>query len=86
LFGANGHEKVVVEIVELLDLTIVGIIDNAPVSHDLFGYPVLSNIPNNCHELFISIGDNITRKMIVNSNVQFNYPTLIHPKTSISKR
>lgn len=44
MFGANGHKKVVVEIVELLDLTIVGIIDNAPVSHDLFGYPVLSNI------------------------------------------
>lgn len=86
LFGAKGHGKVVVEIAELLDLTIDGIIDNAPVSHELFGYPVLPSIPNNCKELFISIGDNGIRKNIVQQNLNINFPTLIHPKASISKR
>ncbi|MGV0947236.1 acetyltransferase [Empedobacter falsenii] len=86
LFGANGHGKVVVEIAELLDLTIDGIIDNAPISDELFGYPILSNIPNNCKELFISIGDNATRKNIAIQNLSINFPTLIHPKASISKR
>ena len=86
MFGANGHGKVVVEIAELLDLTIDGIIDNAPISHELFGYPVFPSIPNNCKELFISIGDNSIRKNIACLNSNSNYPILIHPKTSISKR
>lgn len=86
LFGANGHGKVVVEIAELLDLTIDGIIDNAPISHELFGYPVLSSIPNNCKELFISIGDNAIRKNIVQQSSNINFLKLIHPKTTISKR
>lgn len=86
LFGANGHGKVVVEIAELLDVKIDGIIDNAPVSHELFGYSVLPSIPNNCKELFISIGDNFIRKNIVSQNSNSKYPVLIHSKTSISKR
>jgi len=86
LFGANGHGKVVSEIAELLDVTIAGIIDDAPVSNELFGYPIFSTIPNDYDELFISIGDNSIRKNIVSQNSNSNYPILIHPKAFISKR
>lgn len=86
MFGANGHGKVVVEIAELLDVKIDGIIDNAPVSHELFGYSVLSNISNNCQELFISIGIILIRKNIASQNSNSKYPVLIHSKTSVSKR
>lgn len=86
LYGANGHGKVVAEIAEQLNIVINGIIDNAPISSELLKYPILLSIPNNCEELFISIGANINRKIIAQKYCQFRFHTLIHPNASISKR
>ncbi len=86
LYGANGHGKVVVEIAELTGVVIDGFVDEMPKSDELFGYTVYKNIPDNCKEIIISIGNNKIRKAIAEVNSDLIYPMLIHPKTSISQR
>ena len=85
LYGASGHGKVIVEIVEELGLNLEGFIDNNLQLKSVFEYPVIHNIPNE-GTVFLSLGNNITRKKIANQFPNFKYPTLIHPRTIISKR
>ncbi|WP_291093655.1 acetyltransferase [Empedobacter sp. UBA6745] len=86
LFGASGHGKVIAEIAEENNILIEAFIDSDQSMNKVLDYKVIHEIPRKQIDVVISIGHNITRKMLVNNNVQFNYPTLIHPKTSISKR
>ncbi len=86
LFGASGHGKVIAEIAEENNILIEAFIDSDQSMNKVLDYKVIHEIPTKQIDVVISIGHNITRKMLVNNNVQFNYPTLIHPKTSISKR
>lgn len=85
LYGASGHGKVIVEIAEKLELDIKGFLDNNPNIHSIFEYKVSNKIPKD-GEVFLSMGNNKTRKIIAEKYPQFNYPILIHPNTIISKR
>ncbi|MCA4782194.1 acetyltransferase [Empedobacter sp. 225-1] len=85
LVGAKGHGKVILDILEDLEIKVDGFLDVDESINSVYQYKVLHSFPNE-RNMFISIGNNATRKMIVNNHPQFNYLTLIHPKTAISKR
>lgn len=85
LYGASGHGKVIVEIVEELGIKLEGFIDNNPALQKVFQYPVIHEVPSE-GQVFLSLGNNATRKKIVEQNPNFEYPVLIHPRTIISKR
>lgn len=85
LYGASGHGKVIVEIAEELGLNVDGFLDNNPTIQSIFQYAVTNQIPS-AGEVFLSLGNNVTRKRIAESYSNFIYPTLIHPTAIVSKR
>lgn len=86
LFGASGHGMVIAEIAEESNIPIEGFVDSDQSKKHVLDYQVLHQLPEKKVDLIISIGNNNTRKMIVENNPDYSYITLIHPKTSISKR
>ena len=88
LYGASGHGKVIIEILEKGGVTIKGVFDDNPNVTELLGYAV-SAYPQTFDvlkdELLISIGNNAIRKKVTET-IQANYASAIHPFTSISKR
>ena len=88
LYGASGHAKVVIEILENSGITIDGFFDDNPEITSLCGYKCsLFNshkIVNN--QLIISIGDNRIRKSIVDKIGKVVYGKAIDVKSSVSKR
>lgn len=87
LIGANRHAKVILELAELLSFPIGGLIEKNPAIKELLGYPVSTSepIPDKDNSFIISIGSNKIRKKLA-LNLDVNFATLIHPKSSISKR
>lgn len=84
LYGASGHCKVVIDILNLKEIPIEQIVDDNAGIVSLGGIPVvLSKEFTKLDNLIISIGDNLTRKKISKKN-KANYIKLIHPKTTIS--
>lgn len=86
IFGASGHGKVIVEIAELLNIKLKGFIDGNLKKVSLLEYQVFHQIPTHSIDVLIGIGNNAVRKKIVLEHQQFNYQSLVHPNTSISKR
>lgn len=87
LYGASGHSKVVIDILEKNNQIISGLIDNNPEIKILKGYPVTQDVrsldlPD--HEFLISIGSNTIRKRIANS-LNVKYINAIHPQAILSK-
>ena len=68
LYGAGGHAKVVIDILESLEFEIGGIIDDNEELSEIMGYKVYKNDTLNSidkkHIFLISIGNNKTRKDI----------------------
>lgn len=89
LIGASGHAKVILEILEILGVEIGALVDQNPEVTNLLNYVVGQDFPKSYHNLqdhvIVSIGNNLIRKRIVNSNI-YNYYLAIHPKTNISSR
>lgn len=87
LFGASGHCKVIIDIVEeSCDFQIQGIIDDCPKFDTIFNFPVYNakTIKNfEDKELIIAVGDNEIRKKIV-ARIPAIYVTAIHPKSIVS--
>ncbi len=87
LFGASGHCKVIIDCLESEGQNISGIFDDDPVKNELLGYKVLgkynSSVLSN-EKIIISIGDNKTRKKIVDY-VEHSFGKAIHNSVSISK-
>lgn len=86
LYGASGHGKVIAEIAEENNFVIEAFIDQDQSKTRLLDYPIIHEIPNTNIDVIVSIGSNIVRKRVVNSNHQLNYKKLFHPKSIISKR
>lgn len=91
LYGASGHGKVVIDIAELLEIEITGIIDDNPSISNLLEYPVYlpeKFLPDfiNCQECIISIGNNKIRKYISELHKLRISSALIHPAATVSKR
>lgn len=88
LFGASGHCKVVIDIIETVkEHTIEGVIDHNPKSDFIFDIPILNfNQVENFREkqFIVSIGDNKKRKRVVEL-IKAVFVKAIHPKSIVSR-
>lgn len=88
LYGASGHAKVIIEILEKNGVTVHGLIDDNRAKKRLLTYPVLgSPDPGETfeEEVIVSIGINSTRKKVV-EKYRFNYGKVLHQNAEISTR
>lgn len=85
LYGASGHCRVVVDIVEALGLPIDFIVDDNPEIRELLGYEVRRNI-GIYDDAIITIGQNWTRKEICEQIRVKRYITAVHPTSIVSPR
>lgn len=84
IVGAGGHAKVVIEIIEEANGTVVGIADAKFEKTELLGYPV--NIEPLAGSLVIlAIGNNELRKKL-SAEKHAEFGTAIHPRANISSR
>jgi sugar O-acyltransferase (sialic acid O-acetyltransferase NeuD family) len=87
LFGASGHCKVVIDILQKSNFEVIeSIIDDKPKSDKIFNIPVIKTPESNFFHhisLIISIGNNKTRQKIA-SLIFTNYVTAIHPNSIIA--
>jgi len=87
LYGASGHAKVIIEILELCDIKVAGLFDDNPKVRKLLNYYVktFSNeeVLKN-EEFIISVGDNTIRKNI-SKRLNYKFGIAIHPNSTISK-
>lgn len=89
LYGAGGHAKVVIDILEVLNIEIGGIIDDNDRLTDIMGYPVyrnefLNSLDRN-HPIIVTIGYNEIRKLIAESvNMKFR-EAVVHPSAIVSR-
>ncbi len=85
LYGASGHCRVVVDIVEALGLPIDYIVDDNPEIRDLLGYEVRRNC-GNYEDAIITIGQNWTRKRVFEQINVNHYVKAVHPTAIVSPR
>lgn len=84
LYGASGHAKVIMDILEANQIKIEGLIDDNPEVNELLGYPVFHQ-HNDLSPLIISIGNNqIRRKIVEKLDVEFGMA--IHPSAIVSPK
>lgn len=83
LYGASGHCRVVVDIVEALGLPIEYIVDDDPNIKELLGYEVRRNI-GKYGDLIITIGQNWTRKRVFEQIKAERYIKAVHPTAIVS--
>lgn len=83
LYGAGGHCKVVIDILEALGINVGAIVDDNPTATNLLNYSLLkANVSYN--NAIITIGNCHIRKMIAQRIKVNNYITAIHPSAVIS--
>ncbi|CAL1519253.1 acetyltransferase [Chitinophaga sp. MM2321] len=88
IYGASGHGKVIIEILEANGMEIGGVFDDSMSVTTLLDYPVAGFDPlkvNGTAQLIISIGNNRVRKKIA-SELQVTFGKAIHPAANISPR
>ena len=85
LYGASGHAKVIIEILEANKKQIDFIVDDNPALNELIGYEVRRNTEE-YDEAIISIGSCEIRKRISENIKVKNYVTAIHPTAIVSPR
>ena len=85
LYGASGHGKVIVDILESLNIKIDFIVDDNPNAVELLGYEVHRN-QGEYDEAIISIGNCQIRKKVVSELKVGKYVTAIHSSAIISPR
>lgn len=88
VYGASGHSKVIIEIIEKAGGTVEGLFDDDPLKKSILNYQVTHEKP--IFDLpgvgwIIGIGDNKTRKKVAEHNL-LNYATAIDPAAIISSR
>jgi len=97
IYGASGHAKVIIDIVERAGrYRIAGLLDDDPQlqNEEFFGYPVLGG--GEClaqenyrdHRLIIGVGDNFARREIwrrIRALADFSYVRAIHPAAQIGR-
>lgn len=88
LYGASGHAKVILEILELMQIPVNGLFDDNSDIHSILGYPVMQFQEADIQEidkLIISIGLN-KRRMEIAARLHVPFGYAIHPNASISTR
>lgn len=85
LYGASGHCKVIIDILEANGVPIDYVVDDNPELSSLLSYEVKRN-SGKYDEAIIAIGSCQIRKQVVDSLDVANYPTAIHPTAIVSPR
>lgn len=89
VYGASGHGKVVIEIIEALGKNVISVFDDDESVTQLLNYPVLpidkANLDKNI-PVVLAVGNNETRKNLVERNGLFVCEALIHPSATVSPR
>ena len=88
LFGASGHAKVVVDVINSTNNKIIGVFDDHLLLESFQDIPFLGKLEKDNKvlkkgELIIAIGNNEIRKQIVN-NIESRYFTALHRNCFIS--
>lgn len=84
IYGASGHAKVIIEIIEVANGKIRGVVDSDPSIQQVLGYPVGTNhIPG--IPVIIAIGNNTLRKKL-SLEIKDGFGTAIHPRATLSPR
>ena len=83
LYGASGHAKVIVDIVEAMGGKVVCFIDDNETIDELLGIPVAHSFSGQS-PLIISIGSNSVRKML-SERLETQFATAVHPSAIVSK-
>lgn len=85
LFGASGHAKVIMDIIEAQGNRAGCLYDDAPHCEDIHGCKVYqANDKDVKGPLIISIGSNKVRRLI-SERYKLNYATAIHPCATVSQ-
>lgn len=85
LYGASGHGKVIIDILEANDIRIDFVVDDNSDISELLDYEVHRNI-GMYDEAIISIGSSVIRKQVVSQLTVNRYLKAIHPTAIISPR
>lgn len=85
VYGASGHGKVVIEILETLGKRVDFVVDDNPALSKLLGYEVRRNL-GFYKEAVVAIGSCQARKKIVEALQVEKWVTAIHPTATISPR
>ena len=85
LYGAGGHAKVIIDILQENGIIVVGIIDDNKGLTSLLEIPVIP-IFKTGNPLIISIGNNVSRKKIVEKLGNVCYTQAISKKSVISEK
>jgi sugar O-acyltransferase (sialic acid O-acetyltransferase NeuD family) len=83
LYGASGHGKVIVDILEANGIPIDFVVDDNPNLSELLGYEVHRNL-GTYNEAIIAIGSCKIRKRVVSQLTVNRYLTARHPTAIIS--
>jgi len=88
LYGASGHAKVIIEILELSHKKIGGLVDKNSAISSLMDYNVFEKVPSNYNKetdsFIVSVGGNAIRKKLV-TKLKVLFDTAIHPTSNVSK-
>lgn len=82
LYGAGGHAKVILDILQLNNIVVEKIFDDDITIKDFMGIPVSRESRS---PLIVSIGDNMIRKKIVSTFSNIRYERAISQKAIISE-
>ena len=87
IYGASGHGKVIIEILEAMKIAVDLIFDDNYAIKSLLNYPVQKFSPELIQDkkMIISVGNNLIRKKIAGS-IDANYGIAIHPSAFVSQR
>jgi len=86
IFGAGGHAKVVLEVLQSKDVEVLAIIGKNESVQKLEGIPIYSECPPDFHpdsSLIVAIGDNQIRKKIVGETTH-GFGRAIHTSALVS--
>lgn len=84
VFGASGHAKVILEIIELNNMSVDNVFDADHTKTRLLNYSVNHDLKQVKSNTFVAIGNNSIRKRIV-EQYDLTPDSLIHPSAVISK-
>lgn len=85
LFGASGHAKVIMDIIEAQGDRVGHLYDDAPHCDDIHGSEVYKATDKKVEgPLIISIGSNKVRRLI-SERYKLKYATAIHPRATVSQ-
>ena len=83
LYGASGHCKVIIDILEACNRHVSGIVDDFSKEPSLKGIALMGQIKDATADYIIAIGSNSARRRIASAN-DLRYATAVHPSAVVS--